>query len=161
MKKIVYDNLTNEVNKFLGNIFGLRAEPAIDFAFYPDADEDEPDITYSLLVTEKTDETFRRFVKIAFDCDFDNIFVLSLLHEVGHAMTDEDWTTRQQADFANRKNGLNPDNEVDLYNYYYTPDEYAATAWAIDFINDNRQYIDRLTAIFENEIFKIYSDFVD
>lgn len=153
-----FRNITNIINEYTEQTFGLVADCSLDFAFYPDAGEDEPDITYSLLVTEKTDKTFKKFVKIAFNCDFDNIFVLSLLHEVGHAMTDEDWTARQQDDFANRKNGLSPDNEIDLYTYYYIPDEYNATKWAIEYIQEHPQEIEKFWNRVQTQIENFYKE---
>ena len=126
-----------EVNKMMNDFvseFGLRAELGEDFAYYPESEV----VTYSFLINERADRTFKTFLCRNFPDIEADLFLWSLLHEVGHHMTIDQWEPDEQDEFDERKERLSLsydgsdgdcDEEMDklFYDYYETPDEFEAT----------------------------------
>lgn len=102
-----------------------------------------------------TDEVFNDFLADEFDLINPNIFIISLLHEVGHYMTDDDFDVFENLYFWNAKqdnleklNATTDEEERKALEYVYFrfPDEYAATEWAVDYYRSNPQKIAKMTA---------------
>lgn len=65
-------------------------------------------------------------------------FILSLLHEIGHNETID--MTDDEID----KSEYDVNSKDDVFEYFMLEDELEATLWAIDFINDNKEFIKNL-----------------
>lgn len=120
----------------------LSIVEADDFYYMPETDE----IGFSKYVYEEHDAKFLEFAQeLGLEYDVD-VFLLSLLHEVGHFFTIED----EELDIfwkARLDNGA----PTDVDEYYRDPIEAAATKWAVDYINNNFNEIEKLTSmIFTN-----------
>jgi hypothetical protein len=106
-------------------------------------------IRYALFVEDVQDEAFLTFAKsLAPDIECD-IFLLSLLHELGHHETEDDYDLDYQLDEYDRLcatmslvRELDADN-VDAIakialEYFQLPWEQAATEWALNYMRDNK-----------------------
>lgn len=81
MNNIDYSSLTKTVDRFVSR-FGCTAEPGLEFLYY-----DDNTIQYSILITDEFNESFKEFAdSLGFPKDIE-IFVLSILHELGHSQT--------------------------------------------------------------------------
>lgn len=136
-----FRNITNTINEYTEQTFGLVADCGLDFAFYPDACVGEPDVTYSLIVTERFDRLYSKFIEEKFGVVVP-VFLISLLHEVGHYFTNDYWTNTEQRYFAKQKELLNPEDDIDTLVYFQILDEYYATKWAIEYIQEHPQEIE-------------------
>ena len=121
----------------------LSVVEADDFYYMPETDE----IGFSKYVYQEHDDKFLKFAQeLGLEYDVD-VFLLSLLHEVGHYFTIED----EELD-AYWKIRLDKGAPTNVDEYYRDPIEAAATKWAVDYINDNFNEIEKLTnMIFEQE----------
>ena len=119
----------------------LSVVEADDFYYMPETDE----IGFSKYVYQEHDDKFLKFAQeLGLEYDVD-VFLLSLLHEVGHYFTIED----EELD-AYWKIRLDKGAPTNVDEYYRDPIEAAATKWAVDYINDNFNEIEKLTnMIFE------------
>lgn len=134
--------IDNIINNFTETHFGVCASMDTDF-FY---DPEEDDITYAFVVSEVNDKMFMNCVHSIepnLNCD---IFLLSLLHEVGHHFTWEDLTAEEQA--------YTPDGEE----YYYSPKEIVATKWAVDYIYNNTNLVKAFWEELQPHILQFYRD---
>ena len=80
-----------------------------------------------------------------------NFFVIALLHEVGHIMTQDD-DNLEQRDILDKIHSFMFDTDlIDErqynYNYFGFPAEIEATEWAIEYYDNNRQECDKLAAM--------------
>ena len=102
-----------------------------------------------------TDKVFNDFLADEFDLINPDIFIISLLHEVGHYMTDNKfnvfdnlylWSVKQ--DNLAKLNTITDEKELKALEYIYfrLPDEYAATEWAVDYYKSHPQKIAKMTA---------------
>lgn len=102
-----------------------------------------------------TDKVFNDFLADEFGMVNPNIFIISLLHEVGHYMTDDEfdeiddlylWNAKQ--DNLAKLNATHDEKELKALEYIYfrLPDEYAATEWAVDFYESHPQWVAKMTA---------------
>ena len=92
-------------------------------------------------------ETYLKFLKQEFGKDF-NPFVISLLHEIGHIKTNDD-KMLENRDFIYgllKTNFNNRVSNIEEYNnmYFRIPAEYAATEWAVDYYNKNKEECEKL-----------------
>ena len=121
------------LNKYLkDNDFDCKVAMATDFAYY----WEEELITYSLVVSERMNKMFLDFAKrkgLKVDC---GIFILSFFHELGHHLTIDDLTEEEEEECEAVKDTLT-DNDADCEKYFSLLDEWLATSWAIDYINNN------------------------
>lgn len=149
MGLIKVEELNRVVNGFTEK-FGLRAELGEDFAYYPESEV----VTYSLLINERADRTFSTFLRKNFPDIEADLFLWSLLHEVGHHMTIDQWEENEQDEFDERKDRLSllyreevdgSEEEIDnlFYDYYKTPDEFEATSWAADYMRENPEEVEK------------------
>ena len=73
------EKVNNVINRFVGK-FGLEAGMGLDFGYYPISKV----ISYSVVIDEQADRTFVDFVGKRFPNIKADLFLWSLLHEVGH-----------------------------------------------------------------------------
>ena len=94
---------------------------------------------------KETDRRFGEFVKELDSHCRAPIFLLSVLHEIGHIMTYEE-EALDEKDFLyaaiDLKLKLGADEEECVKEYFRIPLEMEATQWAIDFANNNPKLID-------------------
>ena len=135
------EQLDKVVNDFVSQ-FGCTAELGTDFNYCYETER----LQYSLLMSAVANETFMKFI-----CEnhpeaariTDNIFIWSLLHEIGHHETWRLWSDTEQAEFDETKELIDAlsmccedEEEYAKYctAYCYILDECVATAWAADYI---------------------------
>ena len=132
------------VDKFVSK-WDCSARVGTEFAYFYLTNE----ISWSLLVTEDADKYFQSFLNENFSDITADTFIWSLLHEVGHHETIDDWTPEEQEEFDAKKDFIEElykakqDKKIS-YLYFSLPDEYAATCWAADYIRENPEEIEAL-----------------
>ena len=93
------------------------------------------------------DDMFLNFIKDEFGTDCGNIFLASLLHEIGHIMTyDDDMDEDRDIQYGLLQLAYEEDNDVLKYNnmYFRIPAEYNATYWGIQYYRNNKEKCDKL-----------------
>lgn len=91
------------------------------------------------------DKHFLRFInEHGCKMQFSNAFIPEFLHEVGHDnmngdFDDDEW--EEYRDFEHSFEGLDMDNYDNQLRYMTHPIEFAATMWAIDYINSHEEEI--------------------
>ena len=135
------------------NDFECTVEMGTDFAYW----YNESVITYALVVSERMNRLFLDFAKrqgLEVDC---GIFLLSFFHELGHNKTmdliDDDEYEEAQA----IKKTLG-DTDEDCETYFNLVDEYEATMWAIDYINNHKAEVGLLARHLMVEINNFYQE---
>lgn len=132
--------IDNVLNRFLqDNDFDCTTTMSTDFFYY----WEEELITYSIVVSERMDRMFLDFAKrkgLKVDC---GIFLLSFFHELGHHLTIDNLTDEEDEECEAIKETLT-DNDADCEKYFSVLDEWLATSWAIDYINNNTEQIRQL-----------------
>lgn len=121
--------ITKLLNNFVKTIDKeLFVEEDSDFAYYPSSNK----ITYSLVVSEKDNADFMQSVEFfnpSVKCD---IFLWSILHEIGHHKTID-----ELSEFDLEKSELikflAAGGAIPEKRYYECPDERAATGWAVQY----------------------------
>lgn len=94
------------------------------------------------------DHYFLDFISLN-DCSltFSNAFIPMFLHEVGHSETMDDFSEEEweeYRDFEHSFSNLDMDNPFLQFRYFSHPIEFAATSWAISFINTHQQEIEEM-----------------
>ncbi len=132
--------LSKTIKKFFNNEgFEVDVEYNSDFAY----EYATSTIYYSFLIPDKSGEYLMEFAKehgLLYDC---GSFVLSLFHELGHHETLDLLDEQEEEKSLRIKKKLTSSKE-DNFIYFNLPDEFAATEWAIDYINSNKQKIKSL-----------------
>ena len=128
----------NQIIDSFVNQFGLRSEMGTDFSYYYPINK----ITWSFFMTEESNKSFEKFVENTFPDINCNTFIWSLLHEIGHHETIDNWTGDEQYIFDSMKEDLEDrlleEKEFDICTEYYSvPDEFEATTWAAEYIRDH------------------------
>lgn len=111
-------------------------------------------IDFQTDLTDWTDDLFNAFVTKEFGLKNFDTFVISMLHEIGHYMTEDELTEMdilksgcgkiRVAEVIQSPNATQKDKEKAEMKYFMLPDEYAATAWAVDFYNENREACEKM-----------------
>ena len=155
--------LEKVINNFLEE-FDLTGEMSSDFAYYYQSDK----ITYSLVLPQYADLYYKEFITSVWGDEFlsnIDIFLVSLLHEVGHSETYDDLEDMDIAYADDMKDmistklsfGVAEARRKELYfDYFALPDEYAATAWAIAFIKENKSKCEQIWKEMYKAIHKFY-----
>lgn len=94
-------------------------------------------ITWSFLYSDMHDELFDRYVKfIGLEYNLP-VFLMSLLHEVGHHKVGNISKPSNMINITQYKKYLQVKSkeELELFVYYNIPDEYEASKWAVEFAN--------------------------
>lgn len=75
--------------------------------------------------------------------------VLAFLHELGHAQTLNYFSDLELKFFELAKESIDSESEYDRFVHYWSlPDEFAANMWAINFINEHKDAVDKLCQIY-------------
>ena len=135
----MYSELTKVINNFVSQFGEYSAEVGDCF----EVDLSTNIIYYSLYGNVEFEDSFADFI-LSLDKDIPpiDIFLWSLLHEIGHLETEDlDFPYYGKEELREKyKNRRSPE---DLYNYaieyYNLPIEIAATWWAILWAKDNRE----------------------
>lgn len=159
MISIDFDKLVEIVDEFVAP-FGLDSDYDSDFYY----DIEEARVYFSILVSERSDRLFKKYVKNTFNFDTPNIFIISLLHEIGHAETLNTITAKQfKADHKAKKaltqtldamSNDDPNYDEVFSKYFDLTIEKIATQWAVDYYKANRKRCDDFYSIFLNALQK-------
>lgn len=148
------------VNDFVAE-FDCDAEFGSEFLYW----HDDATIQYSLIIGDKTDVIWTEYVKSTFDYSIDNIFVFSLLHEVGHHYTMDLFTNeeliaerRKIKRIEKRLNQSNSDLMDEGYYllYFDLPMEKIATEWAVNYAKENQKALNEFWNKLQNALFNFY-----
>ncbi len=123
------------INDFTTKNFGVTAR--LDTEFEAFCDNGRKLVGYTLLTDENGEGDFiedaiKRYPNIKAD-----IFLWALMHEIGHCMTENMWTTEEREYFNNQKEMIEDEEiEIEAANAWYhcCPDEFFATKWAGDYM---------------------------
>lgn len=99
----------------------------------------------------ETDELYSFFICENFGIR-PNIFVMSILHEIGHLMTNDDEMLDERDTIYNllKVNYEVNHNYIDYNRMYFNiPAEYEATAWAVDFYRQHKDMCDAFAREYE------------
>ena len=129
------NSLLNLIKKFIG--YDCEVVMA-DYFFYNPTDEV---IAITLFEDNTANTEWKKYLKETFNFNLtrENLFAMSILHELGHHYTvdlfdDDEWT--EQATEV-RLNGLTGSERYQAY--YNQPIEKVATAWAVEIYNNNEK----------------------
>lgn len=147
----------NDIISELVSQFDCTCEMGLDFSYYYDSSN----ITWSILVSETADDSFNKFLKEEYPDITADIFLWSLLHEIGHHETCDMWTEEEQLHFDELKIKLEEDTDDKDYltsciEYYHIPDEYEATKWAANYIIENEEYLIEFWGKLQEAIINFY-----
>ena len=148
------NEVTEIINQFL-EPFECTAELSTDFEyFYLDNV-----IGYTFFNIQQDSKDFSASVERLhpnLNCD---IFLWSLLHELGHCETMDDLTDEEYAESKLIKDQIGK-SEMDKLAYYDCPDEKYATEWAVEYanthVNELRNFWNRLQPAILN-VYKLNS----
>lgn len=141
-KELDVKELTSVITNFTEQ-FGITAELGADFMWIPDKE-----IRFAVVEAESNNEVFEQFFKDNTDTVIP-VFLWSLLHELGHQMTYDDLLEGEVKYSRQMKKlieNLSEDESDETLNgarkiYCYLPDELAASKWAIQFAEENFDYL--------------------
>lgn len=155
---VLSDNDWNNANNIMEACedFCRRFRPSftvgIDNDFQCDPLKDEIDITL-ITVKEQDEEFLYNLLQYTNIRDISD-FTWSLLHELGHCMTQKKLSISQR--FGSRYNKwLISKGKLPSTDYYNLDDELTATMWGICFTECNHQYVKN----FDNKIMKLFNKF--
>ena len=148
MKELNEDLLVELVDEFL-EPFGCDSDFSSDFSYDPEDDR----VYFSIIVTERADRLFKQYVSSHFHFETPSIFMLSLLHEVGHAYTLHTFSKMEMENAHDAKKLIETALEMadsdEIYSLYFDLKiEKVATAWAIKYYKENRKRCDDFYSIF-------------
>lgn len=135
--------LTAQMDSFL-RPFGVKSLLGKDFAYYPVTEQ----VQFTIAMEERADRVFAQFIAKTFQYKVKDMFLLSLLHEVGHHLTLEDFEDDELDREWKHKSKIEweiDDTNYDekLMEYFNLPSEYAATAWAVSYMRDHEKELFR------------------
>jgi len=143
------------LNRFLAdNDFECTVFADTDFAYYYASSR----ISYSFVVSERMDRLFLDFAKrkgLTVDC---GIFLLSFFHELGHNETIDDLED-DEMDYCTDVKETLTDSDADAETYFNLIDETLATEWAIDYINNNIEIVEKLAMDLQKEFDIFYKKY--
>ena len=124
--------ITKAINEWTMKNFGIRTNLGTDFGALPTKNE----IYYTLVVGTQDAETFMEDVSTRFPDLKADYFLWCLMHEIGHCMTDDEWTEDEQNRFdeqLKRMTEIENTREKSFW-YYSMPNEFFATRWAGEYM---------------------------
>lgn len=150
------DLLVEMVDDFL-EPFGVDSDFSSDFSYDPEDDR----VYFTIAISERADRLFKDYISTRFDFDVPNIFVMSLLHEVGHAYTLYTFSKKRiNADHEAKElieQALEMDDSDEIYSLYFDLDiERVATSWAVDYYKANRKRCDDFYKSFSKKLHEEY-----
>jgi hypothetical protein len=140
--------LERTINNFLFP-FGLKGSLNNDFSYEYLNDK----VNFSIVVPKKLDNWFKEYIYSQWGYIGEvDIFLLSLLHEIGHSETWDEFEDnfeeyslkRKQISFdlhllyyTNREQNIEEKIKELHFKYFDLPEERAATEWAVEYIKSN------------------------
>ena len=162
MKEIDEDILVSLVNEFL-EPFEIDSDFASDFGY----DAETETVYFSILINERSDRLFTEYIRKTFNFKVPNIFIMSLLHEVGHYFTWSNFSKKRIKNAHKIKKIIeselkelttsHPDYDIVYSKYFDLQIEKVATAWAVNYYKNNKERCDTFYSKFEAELHKQYS----
>lgn len=121
--------------------YELEVRECDDEFFYSD-----PLSLIGVAISGKTvDRHFLRFIEEnGCNFEFSNAFIPCFLHELGHHETEDDFDDEDHEEYCTFNmtfEGVDMDNYENQLRYMTHPIEFAATSWAIDYINSHEDEI--------------------
>lgn len=152
MTSLNEDLLVSLVDDFL-EPFGLDSELDSDFGY----DSEDERVYFSILYTERSDRLFKQYIQKEFNFDPPNLFMISLLHEVGHAYTLPTFSktiikATNKAKKLIEKELEKNDSDTIYSSYFDLSIEKVATAWAVDYYKSNKTRCDEFYSRFEKTL---------
>ena len=141
-------NLTKTINNFL-EPFDCEAMMGTDFEYLLDSNI----IVYSLITPKSSDDSFSAFAKKEFPNIEADTFLWSFLHELGHRETEDEFEDEEWQEYMKTINSWHGTDDE----YYHLPIEYAATAWAADFMQTHTEEVET----FWNQVQSLILDFYE
>lgn len=143
--------------------FGCTAEMGAEFCYWKGEDL----INYSLLIGLSSDKLWSEYVLKNFNYKIENIFMFSLLHEIGHHLTMDNFTKKQR-NLENKsvekieKKLEEEVSEISYRNlnmeYFDLPMERVATKWAVQFSKKHRKYLKKVYKTFQKSFRAFYTE---
>ena len=105
------------------------------------------------ITTTEVDEWFNEFIKVTFDYDVTNTFIISILHEIGHAETADFITDKAYEKCLIEKIKISEAllhlDSIETakaleFKYFALPDEYEATAWAVEYAREHAEELEEM-----------------
>ena len=150
----------NEINVLINEFlepFDLTAELGTDFDYC----FLENKIHYALVVGDISSKLFIENAEARFPEAHADIFLWSLLHEIGHSETLDDLENGVEELCMEIKRGINEHTDWSIEHrhmiYFSCPDEYAATDWAGEYIITHNNEL----TIFWNKLQKAINNFYE
>ena len=152
------------INDFVAQ-FGCEAELGDEFLYFGS----DNTITYTLIVGELSDRVWKSYIKQTFGYEMKNVFLFSLLHEIGHHHTMGQFSRKLQnaedKKVARIEKDLSHSNceELDtlLYlEYYDLPMEKVATEWAVNYAKNHRKKLFRFWRKLEIALHQYFSEVI-
>ena len=129
----------------------------MEFYCYPD---ERQRVYYSPIIVNECEASFKEMFRQLGLKEEIGIFTLSLLHEIGHCMTEE-FLTKEEYDYSwEIKHELEEGEDVTdekRFIYYALPDEHLASMWALEYINSHLKEVRH----FDNLMKKNFKSFYD
>lgn len=146
------DKLLNLCTDFINEIddfADVQLNP--EFFCYPTTNE----IFISVVATQNSIQEFMETLLERTDIRDISEFTWSLLHEVGHCET---WGIMNKRTFHHCRNVKRKirQKKIPTVNYYYLTDERIATNWAINFVENNHDFVKE----FDKKVLKILAKFI-
>ena len=146
----------------------------IENTFYNDCYEyhfDNNSVGWTLFETE-IDKYYNDFIKERFNLELteNDIFLISLLHEVGHYKTDDgvndnvyDFCLEEKDRLSNELNDIEDEEEIRKlhYQYFNLPDEWGATFWAVKYMKEHPKKCKRIAERLQNALNDFYDKNID
>ena len=158
MKELDTDILISLVDEFL-EPFGLDSDFDSDF-FYDSEDET---VFFSVIVSERADRLFKEYVHKTFSFDIPNIFMLNLLHEIGHAETLSQFSKQRLKTVHKQKEAISErldqtNSDACYIEYFDLSIEKVATAWAVEYYKANTKRCEDFYSRFLKELHRQYAE---
>lgn len=141
--------------------FGVKAKLSTEYAYY----FSKSLVTYSITENTIEDKLFNQFIFERFGYKVENTFIISILHEVGHHLANDEIDGMIYDFCMDEKNRINEAmQETDDYDeiksleyqYFALPDEIMATQWAVNFARNNKLECDVMWENIQNALYKFY-----
>lgn len=148
----MFEQIEKIINDFIkeNDFAEVTAVIGADFCYYDSLNR----IQFSLVVPKESMKAFTQFAinnGLKVDC---GDFILALFHELGHSET-IDLLDEEETAYCLGKKRILGNNRSDYQEYMRLADEFAATAWAINYINNNAEKVKMLAEKVEKEMKKI------
>jgi hypothetical protein len=155
-------------------IFNELKNFGIDKTYFNDCYEyryDENSVGWTLFETE-IDKYYNVFIKERFNLELteEDIFLISLLHEVGHYKTDDgitdnvyDFCLEEKERLSEELGEVEDEEEIKKlhWQYFNLPDEWAATYWAVDYIKKHPKKCKNIAKRLQNALNDFYDKNID